>query len=201
MPGTVTLKGDWTGGIDFGKTWQSIDLHFQTEKEGIKGTLDFPGQNLIRLPVDRIVFEPPRLRIEWQGKLGLSAFDGLIKDETISGRFTQGERTGTFGLVRVAKIDPKIYEQISGSYQLGRDRFIDIGPTGDSARFLDSQTRRTGYLFPSSETTLFSGPSVGIPIPVEIRVTFVRNAQGEVSGLEWSENGARGITAKDSSQA
>jgi dienelactone hydrolase len=191
-----TLDGDWTGGIDFGKTWQSIDLHVQSGKDGIKGTLDFPGQNLTKLPVDRIVFEPPHLRIEWQGKSGLSVFDGLLKGEAISGRFTQGEQTATFALVRVAKIDPRLYEQISGSYHLGRDRFIDIGPTSDSARFLDSKTRRTGYLFPSSETTFFSGPSVGIPVPVEIRITFVRNAQGEVTGLIWKENGARGITGK-----
>ena len=190
------LDGDWTGGIDFGKSWQSIDFHFKTGKESIKGTLDFADQNRMGLPVDRIVFEPPHLRIEWQGKLGLSVFDGLLKGEAISGTFTQGERTATFDLVRVAKVDPKLYEQISGSYQLGPDRFIDIGPTSDSARFLDSKTRRTGYLFPSSETTFFSGPSVGIPFPVEIRITFVKNAEGEVSGLIWRENGAHGITGK-----
>lgn len=192
--GQQDLDGDWTGGIDFGKSWQSIDFHFKTGKEGIKGTLDFAAQNVTKLPVDRIVFEPPRIRIEWQGKSGLSVFDGQLKGEAISGTFTQGERTATFDLVRVAKIDPKLYEQISGSYQLGLDRFIDIGSTSDSARFLDSKTRRTGYLFPSSETTFFSGPSVGIPFPVEIRVTFVKNARGEVSGLIWTEKGARGIT-------
>jgi dienelactone hydrolase len=191
-----TLDGDWTGGIDFGKSWQSIDFHFKTGKEGIKGTLDFPAQNLTGLPVDRIVFEPPHLRIEWQGKLGLSVFDGLLKGEAISGTFTQGERTATFDLVRVAKVDPKLYEQISGSYQLGLDRFVDIGPTSDSARFVDSKTRRAGYLFPASQNMFFSGPSIGIPFPVELRITFLRNKSGEVSGLIWREKGARPVMGK-----
>lgn len=190
------LNGDWTGGIDFGTSWQAIDLHFKTEKEGIKGTLDFPTQNRLGLPVDRIVLKPPHLRIEWQGTSGPAIFDGLLNDDAISGEFTQGERRATFGLVRVANVDSRVYEQYAGSYQAGHDRFIDIGPTSDSARFVDSKTRRTGYLFPSSQTTFFSGPSVGIPFPVEVRITFVTNKQGEVSGLIWKEKGARAFTAK-----
>ncbi|PYS57720.1 MAG: hypothetical protein DMF74_25380, partial [Acidobacteria bacterium] len=36
----------------------------------------------------------------------------------------------------------------------------------------------------------------GIPFPVELRVTFLKNKQGKVSGLIWKENGSRSITGK-----
>ncbi len=112
------------------------------------------------------------------------------------GKFVQGERRATFGLVRVAKVNPRLNERYSGSYQLSPDRFVDMGPIGDHIRFIDSRTRHTRYLYPSSETSYFSGPSIGIPFPVELRVTFLNDKQGKVSGLIWKENGSRPITGK-----
>src|SRR2546429_9073805 len=87
-------------------------------------------------------------------------------------------------------------EEYSGSYQLSPDRIIDMGPIGNHIRFVDSKTRQTRYLYPSSETSFFSGPSIGIPFPVELRVTFLKNKQGKVSGLTWKENGGRPLKAK-----
>jgi pimeloyl-ACP methyl ester carboxylesterase len=188
-----SIDGDWTGGIDFEKSWQAIKFHFIGEKQNVSGTLDFPSQNRAGLSLSRIVIKNAHMRVEWQGNSGLAVFEGLLKGDSISGEFTQGERKAKFGLVRVAKVDPKLYEKYSGSYQLSPDRFIDLGPIGDSARFVDSKTRRTRYLYPSSDTSFFSGPSVGIPFPVELRVTFLRDKQGKVSGLIWKEKGSRSI--------
>src|SRR5207247_9299614 len=101
-----------------------------------------------------------------------------------------------FGLVRVARVDLKLNEEYSGSYQLSSDRIIDMGPIGDHIRFVDSKTRQTRYLYPSSETSFFSGPSIGITFPVALRVTFLNNKQGKVSGHIWKEYGSRPITGK-----
>jgi uncharacterized protein len=191
-----TLEGDWTGGIDFGKEWQSVKLSFKSAGETITGTLDFPQQNRTVLTLNRVVFQSPRVRIEWQDKTDVSMFDGVLKGDSISGQFVQGERKAKFGLVRVAKVNPRLNEEYSGSYQLSPDRFIDMGPIGDHIRFIDSRTRHTRYLYPSSETSFFSGPSIGIPFPVELRVTFLRNKQGKVSGLVWREVGSQPITGK-----
>src|SRR5204863_736899 len=105
-------------------------------------------------------------------------------------------RKGKFGLVRTAKVNLRLNEEYSGSYQLSPGRIIDMGPIGDHIRFIDSRTRQTRYLYPSSETSFFSGPSIGIPFPVELRVTFLKNKQGKVSGLIWKENGGRPLKAK-----
>src|ERR1700730_13765150 len=190
------LEGDWIGGLDFGREWQPVNFSFKSERATIKGTLDFPAQTRIGLALNRVVFEPPRVHIEWQGRTAVAGFDGVLEGDSISGEFVQDERKAKFGLVRVAKVNPKLNEEYSGSYQLSPDRFIDMGPIGDHIRFIDSKTRRTRYLYPSSEQSFFSGPSVGIPFPVELRVTFLKNKQGKVSGLIWKENVSRPITGK-----
>ena len=191
-----TLEGDWIGGIDFGREWQSIGFSFKREGANIKGTLDFPQQNRTGLALNRVVFETPHVHIEWQGRTAVAIFDGVLDGESISGEFLQGERKGKFGLVRTVKANLRLNEEYSGSYRLGLDRFIDMGPIGDHIRFIDSKTRQTRYLYPSSETSFFSGPSIGIPFPIELRVTFVKNKQGEVSGLLWKENNNRPISGK-----
>src|SRR5437773_4390635 len=107
----------------------------------------------------------------------------------------QGDRNGKYGIVRTTKVNLTLNEDYSGSYQLSPDRFIDMGPIGNHLWIIDSKTRHTRYLYPSSETSFFSGPSVGIPFPVELRVTFRRDKQGKVSSLIWKENGSRPMTA------
>jgi len=193
------LEGDWVGGIDFGKDWQSINFHFKNERERITGTLDLPQQGRNALPLNSIVSQSSRVRIEWQGRSGLAIYDGEFKDGGIVGDFQQGGTRGTFILARVARVDPKIYDQYAGSYQIGPDRFLDIGPDDDSEgrpRFLDSKTDRFGVLYPSSDFTFFSGPSLGIPLPVDVRVTFIKNRRGDVTSLKWQEGGAAALIAK-----
>lgn len=190
-----SIAGDWVGGIDFEK-WQSVNFHIVVINNGFSGTIDFPNQNRVGLALAKIVLDNRRLQMEWQSESGLAVFTGVLNGDSISGQFTQAKKTAPFGLVRVAKIDPKLNEEYSGSYQLGRDRFIDIGPIGDLIKFIDSQTRNTRYLYPASETSFVSGPSVRIPFPVQVRVKFFRDEQGIVSGLQWQEPGRRAITAK-----
>lgn len=190
-----SIAGDWVGGIDFEK-WQPINLHFVTDGSGLSGTLDFPYQNRKGIPLTKVVLDNQSLRIEWQSESGVAVFAGVVTGDSISGQFTQANQTRPFGLVRVAKIDPKLNEEYSGSYHLGPDRFIDIGPIGDSIKFTDSQTRNTRYLYPASETSFFSGPSVRIPFPVQLRVKFLRDKQNAISGLQWQEDGRPAITAK-----
>ena len=189
-----SIEGDWVGGIDFEK-WQLVNLHFTGDKQNVSGTLDFPYQNSKGISLSKVVIDNSHVRVEWQGNAGLAVLDGLLKGDSISGEYVQGERKAKFGLVRVAKADLRLNEEYSGSYQLSPDRFIDIGPLGDHIRFMDSKTRSTRNLFPSSETSFFSGPSVGIPFPVELRITFRRDKQGKISRLIWKENGSRPMTA------
>lgn len=195
------LQGDWIGQIAFSKEWQRINLHFTTEKDEIKGTLDLPQQGRTGMPLTSVVLNASRLHLEWQGRSGIATYDGQFDGDTIAGEFKQGESKGAFRLVRVANAfaDLKLGGEYAGSYELGPDRFVDLMPfyeDEDRPIFFDSKTRRTGVLYALSETEFFIGPSYGVMFPMETRVTFVRNKRGEVTGLNWQENGARIIQAK-----
>lgn len=97
------------------------------------------------------------------------------------------------------RVNPQILEQYGGNYRLAPDRFISLGAfseVGGLPIFFDSKTRRVGVLHPVSETEFVSGPTVVAESPVDLRVTFVRNERGEVTGLNWSESGARPVFAR-----
>ena len=195
------IEADWIGQIDFGNEWQRINLHFKAGTEGARGTLDLPSLGRNGLPLKQITLDFPRVRIEWEGRSGLAIFDGQVKEGAISGEFKQGETKGTFHVVHVAnaQADLKLYSQYAGSYKLGADRFVDIAPFFEDENrpiFFDSKTRRTGVLYALSKTEFFTGPSYGVMFPMDIRVTFVKNKQGEVTSLEWLESGSGVINAK-----
>jgi uncharacterized protein len=192
-----SLEGDWIGGLDFGNSWQYINLHLKSENQSIVGTLDLPEQGRMGIPLKGVVVISSQIHIEWQEQSGLAILDGQLKDGAISGEFKQGATKATFGLVRVANINPQIYDQYAGSYRLGSDRFIYIGVNNSNElRFADSKTGRTGTLYPTSESDFFLGSTVDIPYPVEGRVAFVKNNRGEVTGLTWKENGGQVLPGK-----
>src|SRR2546421_6179748 len=139
------LEGDWIGGIDFGREWQPVRFSFKSEGATIKGTLDFPQQNRTELALKQVIFESPHVHIEWQGRTAVAVFDGVLDGESVSGEFVQGDRKGKFGLVRTAKVNLRLNEEYSGSYQLSPDRIIDMGPIGNHLRFIDSRTSKTRY--------------------------------------------------------
>ena len=189
-----TLEGEWVGGLDSGKQWLDINVRFQIEGEVVKGALDLPRFGVINQPLSQINVKTSRVYFEWaRGELGKGVFDGEIKDGGITGNYQRGAVKSTFVLVRVAKVDPSTYDKHAGNYRLGPNRFVAISPGLD---FLDTETDRKGQLYPLSETIYFSGPSIGIPFPVDIRVTFVRDKQGEVTGLTWAERGSRPVFGK-----
>ena len=191
------LEGDWIGGVDYGSSWQYINLHFKSGNQGVVGTVDFPEQGRTGVALDRIVVESSRVHVEWHAESGLASIDGQLKDGTIAGEFRQGETKASFGLAHVANIDPQIYDQYAGSYRLDNDRFLYVGVNNaNELRFVDSKTGRIGTLYPSSESTFFLGSTVDIPYPIEGKVAFVRDSRGDVSGLTWSDNGTRTIPAK-----
>jgi len=191
-----SIVGDWTGGIDSGK-WQPIDLHFVAGGDGLSGTVDFPSLNRRGLQLTKVSLENSTLRLEWQDRNGVAALEGAANNDFIDGQYTYAGQTAPFKVVRVAKSDPQLNEEYAGSYQLGPQRFVDIGPIDNSLLFIDSQTRDIRLLYPSSATSFFAGSSVAIPFPREVRIDFIKDENGRVSGLKWQEEKASpAITAK-----
>lgn len=87
------------------------------------------------------------------------------------------------------KVDPKVFDRYVGDYSLGSNRLVVIGRTLGTLNYLEPDSGRTGPLIPSSETEYYAGPSQGVRSPVELRVKFIRDSNGEVTELVWNRNG------------
>lgn len=196
-----SLAGEWVGGLDTGRQWLDIKVRFP--KDGAAGgAIDLPQYNLIDQPLVNAGVTADRVHFEWpRGERGTATFDGEFTEGGLSGRYQRGDIRSTFYLVRALKIAPTTYDKYFGNYRLGPDRFLTIGVEGDDAprlSYVDTKTRRAGHLFPLSENEFFAGPTYEIPLPVDFRIAFVKNARGEVTGLRWSQKGSPTVAAPKS---
>ena len=194
------LDGIWVGGFDTGNGfWAIVNVHFKTDQEGLKGTIDLPISNQIGLPLENLTFASPNIHFEFQGRNGRAIYQGRISDGTISGEFQQAERRGVFKLARGATYSLKMFEPYYGDYQLGPDKFIWIGglhEIGGKPAFVESWSGRSGVLYPSSEASFYSGPETYDPFPVDVGATFVKNERGEVTGVTWHHGSSPSQFAK-----
>lgn len=84
-------------------------------------------------------------------------------------------------------------DQYAGSYDLGSNGFIAIGPLEEAdghLMFTDYKTGRAGFLLPAADGTFYSGPSFRKESPIDIKVAFTKNEKGDVTGLVWNQRGA-----------
>lgn len=103
--------------------------------------------------------------------------------------------------IQPASIDPAIYEQYAGNYQISSDRVISIGPFAEVAGrlvFYDSETRRFGVLYPVSSTEFVTGTlhDNGSVSPADLMVTFIRTPRGAGTALDWREGKQPSVRAR-----
>ena len=182
-------EGDWAGTLKLGDEPDRVIVHFRVEGGEVKGSLDFPLRERMNLDLSGVSLDGDRLRFQWQGERAVNAFDGRLGGGTISGGVRRGEARGTLELVRLAKVDPRVYDQYSGLYEVGPGRLISVARLGPGPVFTDFETGRTGALLPLSPDTLFAGPAFLLPAPVDVKITFLRSPAGEVTGLVFAEAG------------
>jgi pimeloyl-ACP methyl ester carboxylesterase len=75
-------------------------VDFKTGASGLTATIDIPEQRATGLSLKNVRFDAPKVHFELPAGPGLAVFDGELKNEEISGTFTQGPATGTFSLKR-----------------------------------------------------------------------------------------------------
>ena len=193
------IEGLWVGAFELGKKQVYLRVEFESEDEDIKLTVLYmlpgvPGvAGDVRLKSSRVNFELTR-------DSDTIVFDGWLQGDTLSGTVKHAGESGTFGLVRWVQVDTAIYDDYVGAYELEPGRIVFIRrhdflkldppyPISTSWLTYVEESGRIGRLYPSSETTFFSGPTYLVPFPVEVEVTFVRNPEGKSSGLVWHEQG------------
>ena len=106
VPATPTVTPETLASID--GHWEGITLYqsgnlitnvdFETDEEGLKGTLDFPEIGKEGLVLSNISFEPPKVRFELSDFN--TVFEGELEGDTISGEFVDPDGSGRFSLKR-----------------------------------------------------------------------------------------------------
>ena len=131
--------------------------------------------------------EASKIHFEFQDQAGPVIFDGQLSGNTISGVARRGETQGSFEIVRTVKIDDATYAEYAGLYEVAPGNLVAIAAFPGETQYVDFESGRTGALFALSENTLFAGPAYQIPAPVDIRITFVRGENHEVTELVWQQ--------------
>ena len=93
-------------------------------------------------------------------------------------------------------LDPKIYDQYIGDYQVASNEFIVIGRSQRRLYFYESQTGRVRGLNLISETNFSAGPSFLVFSPKEFEITFIKNKKGEITSLVLKQPGKSDRIAK-----
>ena len=94
----ASIDGHWEGVTLYRSGNRITNADFETDEEGLQGTLDFPEIGREGLVLSNISFEPPRLHFELSD-FG-TVFDGELEGDTISGEFVDPEGSGPFSLKR-----------------------------------------------------------------------------------------------------
>jgi pimeloyl-ACP methyl ester carboxylesterase len=191
--------GQWVGGYELGGTYTPIKAHLEVGTNELTATLDLPLREETGVALKKAGFQSPELHFELQRNAGAIVFDGRLSGDSITGTIQQGGVQGTFHLVRTVAVDPGLLDQYVGDYEVGPDEYVLITRTRfpvNSISFTETGSLRFGQLFPSSAATFFGGKARLVPYPIERQATFVKNEQGEVTGLRWKPAGSPETTSK-----
>jgi pimeloyl-ACP methyl ester carboxylesterase len=188
----------WVGEFRIGGKATAIVLHDRSMTKGAPSVIDVPAMGARGMPLTKFEMSAAGGQFALQGGPDLYTFDGVATRTGLAGKVSQGAQTGEFTLLPLAQTDTALNRTLSGSYQVAPGHIIDMGmmsEIGGQIVFLDQKTLREGPLYPLTASTFASGPTLGIPYPFAIRVEFVKDKKGAVSGLRWTEGG-RTVNAK-----
>jgi pimeloyl-ACP methyl ester carboxylesterase len=197
--GHESLGGNWLGEFKLRDALTPLKVSFKSDKPGVHGTADVPSLGVKGLALKRVSVKAPRVAFDLVTESGTLTFDGKWKADAISGEVRRGDLRGTFRLVRLATLDPKLLPEYHGVYRAGPNRLVTVSRFGEvdaDAFFVDSKSGRCGPLYPLSETSFFSGPALVAPVfPVDVRVSFVKDGRGKVTGLTYRRGKAPAVSA------
>jgi dipeptidyl aminopeptidase/acylaminoacyl peptidase len=185
-----SLEGDWAGGSNLFQNPVFIHVRFVPTKSGIGGITNVQSWRVSNRLLTSTRLESSQVHFEFPSSTGeLFVADGQLKDGVIQGTIRRGEQQGKFHLIRLARLDRKLYDKYVGAYQFPDPKqpgkfqlhLVTYGSLGH-LRWVNLDTGETTGLFPSSEDKFFFAFSVvGSPFPDMATWSFETNKDGEVT--------------------
>ena len=94
-----SFAGDWTGGVETPNGALTIIAHLKVDAD-VTGTVDIPQQGASALALSKLKVAGDSIAFTLADVPGDPTFRGTLKDDKITGEFTQGEVKLPFHLTR-----------------------------------------------------------------------------------------------------
>lgn len=189
------LIGQWLGVITWDEKPLTLRLTAEAVNDGITARISIP-QATPPLAAANVPLTLGAESLEFAaafGRTGTYTFSSQWDGEILTGTVTNAAATGTFQLVRTPAIDE--WEPYTSMFQFDSGRVIDISPSpGELAPgslflpglwFVDFSTGDYRTLTPVSETEFLVGAALGLALPPLARLTFIPDANGQFTTLQW----------------
>ncbi len=103
----VTIDGAWAGSVSIMGMELGMTVTFATVDGELTATMDIPIQGAYDLALQNVAFDGEKAYFELDSPAGLATYDGVLKDDKITGTFTQAGVTGEFHLQPAVEEEPE----------------------------------------------------------------------------------------------
>jgi len=190
------LAPEWIGGYSLDGTWTQVRMHVA---EAQSAKVDVPSLGITAQPVSEFKRQSSAVSFRVSGGSAELSFQGQFDKDAIEGTVVSGERRGRFQLWPSISMDRPSLGQYVGAYEWGPDHFVYIqfwDELGKDQLGVFDESGEIRALYPMEKDKFVVGSGIAIPIPVEARIRFQRNAQGAVASLSWEPVGKEMRTAQ-----
>jgi len=190
MDDNLNLSGLWIGDYHLNQKRVFCQVRWNMNGDMLTGKMELPFEGESELEVSICGLQPGCVQFQVINGLGTLTFDGQIKTGMIVGSMEGAQGTGEFHLTKIAQVDPKIFDDYAGSYELEPGHVICVanfrGEMGcDYPVYLDLKSGDLRALFPQSRNSYLVGEVFLLPYPHQASINFSSDANGRVTGLNW----------------
>jgi dipeptidyl aminopeptidase/acylaminoacyl peptidase len=185
------FEGAWIGAYQGRTDWVYIQVRLGGHGSQMTGRIDVPMTGLGDMLLERVSARDHRVRFEVPAYEGNLHFTGELRSAgRVTGSVTQGRGSSPFVLLRSLPLGPRDLAQLVGDYQMtDSDEVVLVHARGNALFYVHYASGRMGRLFLTEDGRYISGPTVLAGYPIELTVTFERDAAGTVVGLRWERRG------------
>ncbi|PWT89780.1 MAG: hypothetical protein C5B54_08325 [Acidobacteria bacterium] len=192
----VAQTSDWIGTLQTTDKPSPIRLRLEQHGKETNGSLFVPSERILMTPIAAVHQDDERISFSVKTMSAEYKFTAKITGSQMTGEMTSEDKKLSFQMLRLAQVNKSKY---FGIYRFADSHYVyirtwdELGP--DQLTYITDEGL-AGPLYPSSAISFFSGPSLMIPLPQELKVTFVVNNKNEVTDLKWEDKTGKEKSAK-----
>lgn len=185
--GDPAHQGLWIGAIMVKDAPEFVRVVLAGEGETATGRIDFPGRGERSILMKDVSVRGHHVAFAVPGRDDDLRFEGLLDGDRIDGVAKQGAGAATFELVRGTLGPDPAFDALAGHYEFEPGQVVLLYRGVLGPMFVDYRTGRIGSLHRLADGRYVAGPALTSGYPVEISVTFERDATGRGAALAWTQ--------------